>query len=338
MRRRSPASAFPALPWLLALAACGSPDERARDVGKAGPDDPMARSAPPRVVLVTHGQSADPFWSVVATGARDAGEELGLRVEYQAPGTFNMIEMSQLIDAAVASRPAGMAISIPDGDALAPSIRAAFAAEIPILSLNSGLDVFRDLGLRAHVGQPEWDAGYAAGSRMAGSGVTRALCINHEVGNVALDDRCAGLADGLREGGASSLVLAVDLADPEDAQQRILGALGRDPDIDGILALGPAGAVPVLAALATRRASGEPVAVEAATFDLSLPVLEAIREGKMSFAIDQQPYLQGYLSVVLLHKAIQIGTLPDGVIRTGPAFVTDDNAAEVTRLVGQGVR
>lgn len=332
----------PALVWLLALAACGSPGEHGEhgeDVGATGRGDPTARAETPRIVLVTHGQSADPFWSVVATGARDAGAELGLRVEYQAPGTFNMVEMSQLIEAVVASRPAGLAISIPDGNALASSIRAASATGIPILSINSGARVFRDLGLRAHIGQPERDAGFAAGRRMAEAGVTRALCVNHEVGNIALDSRCAGLEDGLREAGGSVRVLAVDLADPEDAQQRIRGALARDPSIDGVLTLGPAGAVPALAALAMLRASGgRDATLELATFDLSLPVLEAIREGEMSFAIDQQPYLQGYLAVVLLHKAVQIGAVPDGVIRTGPAFVTRDNAAEVIRLVGRGVR
>jgi simple sugar transport system substrate-binding protein len=329
----------PALLWLLALAACGSPGEHGEDVGATDRGEPVARAETPRIVLVTHGQSADPFWSVVATGARDAGAELGLRVEYQAPGTFNMVEMSQLIDAVVASRPAGLAISIPDGDALAPSIRAASATGIPIISINSGARVFRDLGLRAHIGQPERDAGFAAGRRMAEAGVTRALCVNHEVGNIALDSRCAGLEDGLRQSGGSVRVLAVDLADPEDAQQRIRGALAREPGIDGVLTLGPAGAVPALAALAMLRASGaRDATLELATFDLSLPVLEAIREGEMSFAIDQQPYLQGYLAVVLLHKAIQIGAVPDGVIRTGPAFVTGDNAADVIRLVGRGVR
>ncbi len=339
MMRRPPASAWLPWPWLLALAACGASGERAGDGAPESGADAVEPAETPRIVLVTHGQSADPFWSVVATGARDAGAELGLRVEYQAPGTFNMVEMSQLIDAVVASRPAGLAISIPDGDALAPSIRAAAAAEIPTLSINSGAEVFRDLGLRAHVGQPERDAGYAAGRRMGAAGVVRALCVNHEVGNVAQDDRCAGLEDGLREAGGSMLVLAVDLADPEDAQQRIRGALARDPGIDGLLTLGPAGAVPALAALAVMRASGGlDTTLELATFDLSLPVLEAIRDGKMSFAIDQQPYLQGYLAVVLLHKAIQIGAFPDGVIRTGPAFVTADNAAEVIRLVGRGVR
>lgn len=316
---------------LLAAVACAVPDGGEDRATEAGAD----RASTARIVMVTHGQSADPFWSVVAKGAQDAGKELRVRVEYQAPGTFDMVEMSQFIDAAVASRPDGLAISIPDAEALHTSILAAVDARIPVVSLNSGAADFRALGIRSHVGQPERDAGYAAGRRFSADGARRVLCVNHEVGNVALDARCSGLEEGVSEAGGSAVVLAVSLSDPEDAQQRILGALGRDPTIDAVLALGPAGAIPALAALTS---GVVPRDVRLGTFDLSGPVLEAIRDGNVSFAIDQQPYLQGYLAVVLLHKLAEIDAAPDGVIRTGPAFVSLENVEEVLRLVRLGVR
>ena len=298
------------------------------------PPGPAPRE-PSRIVMVTHGQAADPFWSIVARGARDAGSSLGVRVEYQAPTTFNMVEMSQLIDAAAASRPEGLAVSIPDGDALGAAIESAAAAGVALVSLNSGDGVFGELGVRTHIGQPEREAGLAAGRRLAEHGATRVLCANHEVGNVALDARCEGLAEGLRPAGGSTHVLAVDLADPEDAQQRIAAAIARDRAIDGILALGPAGAIPALAAAG---ASGRPESIKLATFDLSTAVLEAIRDGRMAFAIDQQPYLQGYLAIMLLDLRIRVGGAPEGVIRTGPSFVTAENVGDVTRLVEQGLR
>ncbi len=315
---------------LFLMTGCLEPGGR-RDATPQG-SDPTELT---RIVLVTHGQSADPFWSVVARGAREAGSKLGVRVEYQAPGTFNMVEMSQLVDAVVASRPAGLAISIPDGDALAGSVRSAVSAGIPVLSINSGDGVYGTLGLRTHVGQPEREAGIAAGLRLAEAGVTRALCVNHEVGNVALDARCDGLEEGLRQTGGTTTVLAVDLADPEDAQQRIAGAIARDPAVDGILALGPTGAIPALGALV---ASGRADSIQLGTFDLSTSVLEAIQDGRMAFAIDQRPYLQGYLAVVLLEMSMRLGGAPEGVIRTGPSFVTAENAADVSHLVQQGLR
>jgi simple sugar transport system substrate-binding protein len=311
----------------LVLAACG---ERANA-------DPRAERDAIRIVFITHGQSADPFWSVVANGARDAARDLGVRVQYQAPATFDMIAMSNLIRSTLAARPAGLVVSIPDPDALGAAIRAAVAAGVPVISINSGADSYRTLGALAHVGQTEYEAGLAGGERLADAGVRRALCINHEVGNVAQDQRCRGMIDALARAGGTARVLAVNLADPDDTQQRVAGALRADPAIDGLLALGPSGADPTLAAL---RGTGRGGGVAFGTFDLTPRVLAAIRDGEMLFAIDQQQYLQGYLPVVLLVKYLETRALPGGgdIIRTGPGIVTPEDAAAVIDLAARGIR
>ena len=164
-----------------------------------------------RIVVVSHGQASDPFWSVVKNGVDQAATDMGVTVEYQAPQTFDMVAMSQLIDAAIASEPDGLVVSIPDADALGDSIRDAVGAGIPVISMNSGSDVAKELGILTHVGQTEYEAGLSGGQRMGAAGVTNALCINQEVGNVALDLRCQGFADGLAESGGTSEVIAVDL-------------------------------------------------------------------------------------------------------------------------------
>jgi simple sugar transport system substrate-binding protein len=297
---------------------------------------PQADRADIRIVVVSHGQASDPFWSVVANGVNAAAADMGVTVEYQAPQTFDMVAMSQLIDAAVASDPNGLVVSIPDADALGDSIRAAVEAGIPVVSMNSGSDVAKELGILTHVGQTEYEAGFGGGERMAAAGVTQALCINQEVGNVALDLRCQGFADALAEAGGSVEVLAVDLADPIDAQQRVLAALTANPDIDGILALGPTGSAPTLAALEEEGLIGE---IPLATFDLSPEVLEAVRDGNMLFAIDQQQYLQGYLPIVFLTLLnTNLNTIANDVIMTGPGFVTQDTAAQVIELSAAGTR
>jgi simple sugar transport system substrate-binding protein len=287
--------------------------------------------------MVTHGQTSDPFWSVVANGAADAGRELGIRLEYQAPTSFDMVRMSQLIDAAVASRPSALAVSIPDPGAMARSIKAAVTAGIPALSLNAGDEAWERLGLLGHIGQTEYEAGRAAGERLAAHGAKRVICVNHEVGNTSLDTRCQGLSNGLAKRGAAMLVLGVSLADPEDATQRIKSALGRDPTVDGILTLGPGGAAPALVAL---RETGRLGRIAVGTFDLTPEVLAAVRDGPLLFAIDQQPYLQGYLAVVLLAKYLETRAIPGGgqIIRTGPSFVTKETAADVIALARRGIR
>ena len=300
------------------------------------PGSPRARDTV-RIVMVTHGQTSDPFWSIVANGADDAARELGVRLEYQAPTSFDMVRQSQLIDAAVASRPSAIAVSVPDQDALGPSIKAAVAAGIPALSINSGDDAWQRLGLLGHIGQTEYEAGRAAGERLVAGGAKRVLCVNHEVGNISLDTRCRGLGDGLAKGGATMQVLAVSLADPEDAAQRIKGALARDAALDGMLMLGPGGAVPALTAL---KETGRLGRTAVGTFDLTPEVLAAVRDGQLLFAIDQQPYLQGYLAIVLLTKYLETKAMPGGgqIIRTGPSVVTKENAADVIALAQRGIR
>lgn len=289
-----------------------------------------------RFVVVTHGQASDSFWSVVQNGVQQAARDMGVKVEYQAPTSFDMVAMGQLIDAAVASKPDGLAVSIPDADALRKPIQNAIQAGIPVVSLNSGAEVAKELGILVHVGQTEYEAGYGAGERMAKSGVKKALCVNHEVGNASQDLRCKGFTEAMQKAGATVQVLAVELADPTESAQRISAAVTADAAIDGILALGPLGAGPALKALTDDKKEGK---VKLATFDLSPEVLEAIRDGKMLFAVDQQQYLQGYLPIVILtlYKT-NLNTPGNDVLRTGPGFVDQSNAARVIELAKKGTR
>jgi simple sugar transport system substrate-binding protein len=284
-----------------------------------------------RFVVVTHGQASDPFWSVVKNGIDQAAQDLGVTAEYRAPDTYNMIQMAQLIDAAVASQPDGLVVSIPDAEALGDSIRNAVASGIPVVSMNSGSDVREELGVAVHVGQTEYEAGLGGGKKMKEAGVTKAICINQEVGNVALDLRCEGFSDGL-EGPVE--VLAVSM-DPTEIGNAVKAYLSGNPDTNGVLALGPAAAEPTLTALQESEMLDK---VKFGTFDLSPTVLEAIDQGKMMFAIDQQQYLQGYLPIQFLKLYNLYGLMPAGTVMTGPGFVTQENAAQVIDLSAKGIR
>jgi simple sugar transport system substrate-binding protein len=284
-----------------------------------------------KIAVVTHGQAADPFWSVVKNGIDAAAKDMGVQVTYQAPQTFDMNAMKQLIQQAANTKPDGMIVSIPDATALGPQIKATIAAGIPVISINSGDDAYKALGVIAHVGQPELVAGTGAGERMGQEGVKNAICVNQEVGNASLDARCKGFADGLAKSGGKSKVLSVDLNNPTDAAQKIKQA--AQGGVDGVLTLGPTGAAPALKALDTSK-------VKLATFDLSPDVLQALLDGKIQFAIDQQQWYQGYLGVVFMTKYLQYGVIPGGgaPVLTGPSFVTKDNAQQVIDLSKQGIR
>jgi simple sugar transport system substrate-binding protein len=150
----------------------------------------------PKIIVVTHGQASDPFWLVVRNGVETAAKETGSDVECQATGQFDLPAMSKLVDAAVASKPDGLVVSIPDAVFLSKSIQAAVAARIPVISINSGLDVSKKLGCLMHIGQEEESAGREAVQRLKALGVKQAVILNQEIGNVALDQRTKGFRDG----------------------------------------------------------------------------------------------------------------------------------------------
>ncbi|ETA49527.1 sugar ABC transporter substrate-binding protein [Ponticoccus alexandrii] len=283
------------------------------------------------IIVVAHGQANDPFWSVVKNGVQKAGEDTGANVEFRSPETFDMVQMSQLIDAAVNQEPDGLVVSIPDGDALGPSIERAVAAGIPVISMNSGSDVAADLGVLLHVGQSEYDAGVAAGQKLAEMGGTKGICVNQEVGNVALDLRCEGFTEGFGQ----EVTVIPTQNDPTEVESKVRAALESDPDVDTVLGLG-ASLVGEPAVAAVKALGRDDVLI--ASFDLSAGFLQAVADGDAAFAIDQKQFLQGYLPVAFLALNAEYGLMPGGNVPSGPNLVTQDSAAQVIDLSAQGIR
>jgi simple sugar transport system substrate-binding protein len=283
-----------------------------------------------RIAVVTHGPASSKFWAIIRNGVDSAARRLDVLVDYRSPDVYSLEKMSTLIDQAVATKPDGLVVSIPERG-LAPAIRRAVRAGIPVVSINSGSDLFQSLGVLAHVGQLEDRAGLEAGRRLAEAGVRRALCINQQVGNTGLDARCAGLARAMREAGGTSRVLPIVDDDP-GTPRRIARAVEAD-DAQGVLATNSLGG---LAAAEGLSGSG----VKIGTFDLGPDVLKAVQAGRITFAVDQQAYLQGYLPIEMLALRARYGILPaqHDVIATGPNFVTRSNAEQALELSERSIR
>ncbi|WP_234391160.1 MULTISPECIES: sugar ABC transporter substrate-binding protein [Nocardia] len=316
------------LPWLAAatvLAACSGPGA---DV-PAPTNSPVAAGKLNSVAVVTHGSPGDAFWNVVKNGAEAAGKDLGVRVEYNSAGDPG--QQAKLIDNAVAQGVDGLVVSMANPDALRPSIEKAVTAGIPVVTINSGENESVKYGAIGHVGQSESLAGQAAGKRLADAKKTKLLCVIHEAGNIGATQRC----DGATKAFGNGTTLQVDINNPTDAQSRIKGALEADKTIDAVLTLNSQ-----VAARAVDGVKESQSGATVATFDLNTDVVEAIRAGKLLFAVDQQQYEQGYLPVVLLQAyRTNLNTVGGGApVQTGPAFVDKDNVDAVAALVAQGTR
>lgn len=288
-----------------------------------------------RVVFVTHGQANDVYWTVVKNGMQAAGEQLGVKVEYQAPETFDVVRMARMIEAATATQPDGLVISIPDADALKAPVEAAKAAGIPVVVIDTGEEQVDAWKLDLFVGGgSEYDNGVRAGKLMAEAGVKEGICVNHEVGNVSLDKRCQGFNDGLAESGGKASVVAATM-DPTDVTRRVEAFLTANPGVTGVLTLGPTVAAPLLKMFEER---GTTANYKIGTFDLSPEILDAVDTGKAMFAIDNQQFMMGYLPVVFLANKAMYKTFPSAAVRTGPSFIMQKDAAAVRDLSKSGIR
>jgi simple sugar transport system substrate-binding protein len=280
-----------------------------------------------RFVFVQHALCAwDSYWCEVEDGIRRAAEDLQVDATILGPDQFDLDQVAALIDQAVESQPDGLAVTIPDLDRLREPIQRALDAGVPIVAYNSGAGPTADhLDYLTYLGSDESQGGYLSAIRLADAGGTKGVCINHQVGHAGLDARCEGFLSAVDIYDLPAEILSIG-ADPVEAQASIADYYAANPDTDFFLTLGPSGASPFYAFLEAQGIA--PGTVKHGTFDLSEEIAAHIKDGTTLFAIDQQPFLQGYGAVQTLMLRVRYGIEPVlDVTPTGPNFV-DTNSID----------
>ncbi|GAA2761048.1 substrate-binding domain-containing protein [Streptomyces paradoxus] len=296
-----------------------------------GPDAGGGTGGGMKVTLVTHGGKGDAFWDLVRRGAEAAAAKDGIDLTYA--GDADPAAQADLVRDAVRDGADGIAVTLAKPAAMRGPVAQAKAAGIPVVGLNSGIDAWRPAGLLEYFGQDESVAGRAVGDKLDDLKAKHALCVVHERGNVALEARCAGVRMAF---GGDTDNLYVDGTDPDAVTATIASRLRQDSSIDEVVTNGAQFA---LSAVEAVRQSGSRAKV--ATFDLNKDLVEAVKDGEVQFAVDQQPYLQGYLAVDALWLYRTNGNVSGGgtaPVLTGPAFVTRSNVSAVARFAAAGTR
>lgn len=283
-----------------------------------------------RYVLISHAPDSDSWWNTIKNAIKLAAEQMDVTVEYRNPPTGDLADMARIVEQASATNPDGIIVSIADFDVLSGPIGSAVDKGIPVITINSGTqEQSLALGALMHVGQPEYDAGHGAGLKAKAAGASSFLCVNHYITNPASVERCQGFADALGVDLGKQMIDSGQ--DPAEIQNKVQAFLSANPDTGAVLTLGPTSAHPTLRALEEMGLSGE---MFFGTFDLSSEIAEGIKAGVIAFAIDQQPFLQGYLPVVILTNFTRYGVVPGNSINSGPGFVTKSNLALVEKYAG----
>jgi simple sugar transport system substrate-binding protein len=312
---------------VMALAACSRGAHEAEPITETTPKTGAARTT---VALVTHQAPGDTFWDLVRRGAETAASNHDIELRYSHDP--DPAGQAGLVRAAIDDKVAGIAVTLAVPDAMASAVQTATAANIPVVALNSGIAAWKAMGVLEFFGQDEMIAGQAAGQRFTHERARNVLCVIHEPGNVGLKARCEGVGKGFV---GQTQTLYVNGIDRLTMKRAVVNRLHQDFSIDRILTLG----APV--ALAALEAVGEANSyAEVATFDTNPAVIDAIKNGLVEWAVDQQPFLQGYLAVdslwlYLTNRNVIGGGLPT---LTGPAFVDESNIESVADRAEAGTR
>ncbi len=284
-----------------------------------------------RYILVSHAPDSDSWWNTIKNGVALAGKQLDVEVEYRNPPTGDLADMARIIEQAAATNPNGIITTLADYDVLSGPIKSAVNQGINVIIMNSGTPAqAREVGALMYVGQPEYDAGLAAGMRAKGDGVKSFLCVNHYISSPASSERCNGFADGLGVALGNSMIDSGQ--DPAEIKNRVMAYLSKNPKTDAILTLGPTSADPSILAVKEMGLAGD---IYFGTFDLGSEIVKGLKDGTIRWGIDQQPFLQAYLPVVVLANYDRFGVLPGNNINSGPGFVTKDALQKVEEFAGE---
>ena len=290
-----------------------------------------ASAAGEKYILVSHAPDSDSWWNTIKNGIELAGNQMGVKVEYRNPPTGDLADMARIIEQATASNPNGIITTLADFDVLSGPIRNAVDQGINVIIMNSGSPKqAAELGALMYVGQPEYDAGLAAGQRAKRDGVGSFLCVNHYISSPSSTQRCQGFADGLGVDLGSQMIDSGQ--DPSEIKNKVLAYLSANKNTDAVLTLGPTSADPTIAALQENGMAGD---LYFGTFDLGTEIVKGIKSGIINWGIDQQPFLQAYLPVIVLTNYDRYGVLPGNNINSGPGFVTKDGLTLVEKYAGE---
>ncbi|GGK84866.1 sugar ABC transporter substrate-binding protein [Streptomyces flaveus] len=334
MRRhhRTAALAATVLAGTLLAAGCSS-SSGGKESEEGGAEAAAGKASTPKmtVAMITHAAPGDTFWDLIRKGAQAAADKDNVKLVYSS--SPNAADQANLVQNAIDQKVDGIALTAAKPDAMKDVVAKAKTAGIPVVGFNSGLDDWKELGMLEYFGQDENIAGQAFGERLNEIGAKNAVCVVQEQGHVALEARCAGLKKAF-EGKTENLY--VNGADMPSVKSTITAKLKQDSSIDEVVTLGAPFALTAVSSVADAGSKAK-----VATFDLNKDLVNAVKEGNVQFAVDQQPYLQGYLAVDGLWLYKNNGNFSGGgaePVLTGPAFVTEENVDAIAKFAEKGTR
>ena len=315
---------------LFAAAACSSTGGKQEEAPAAGGNAGKANTPEMTVQMVTHAAPGDTFWDIIRKGAEAAAAKDNVKFQYASDPDSG--KQATLIQNAIDAKVDAIAVTIPDPPAIGPAVKKAIDAGIPVVAFNAGIGDYQKYNVLSYFGSDESLAGETAGKRASDDGYKNLLCVIQFQGQVQLEARCDGVKKTFT---GNWQKIYVNGADRPSEQSTIAAKLKQDPSIDFVLTLGAPIALNAIDAIKDTSSKAK-----VGTFDFNPQIPPKIESGQLQWAIDQQPYLQGYLAVDSLWLYKNNGNVLGGgqPTLTGPFVVDKNNIDVISKFAEAGTR
>jgi simple sugar transport system substrate-binding protein len=330
--RRASGIALIALLTLVVAACSSTGGKKAAEQGQPGASAGHANTPRYTFAMITHAAPGDTFWDIIRKGAQAAAAKDNINFKYS--NDDDATKQATLIQDAINSKVDGIAVTDPNPQAICPTIKKAVQAGIPVVMFNAGVANWQECGGMEFFGQDETISGVAAGKRLAAAGAKHVLCVLQAQGQVQLEARCTGVKQGLGSEGQMTK-LYVNGTDNSAVLTTIKAKLAQDKSIDAVITLGAP-----IALIAIQAIQGASSSAKLYTFDTNAAEIAKIKSGAVQWAVDQQPYVQGYESIDSLWLYLTNGDILGGgqTVLTGPAFIDASNVGKVAQYAAAGNR
>ncbi|MCW1300600.1 MAG: sugar ABC transporter substrate-binding protein [Candidatus Parvarchaeota archaeon] len=289
------------------------------------------------IYFVSHGGPSDPFWVTVIKGVNEAASQFGVKVTYLAPTVYSLNTFLNDLDNAISAKPDGLIVTMIDATAETAPLDRAIAEGIPVIAVNvpDPRPAPKAVPYLLYIGDSEYLAGQtAARYALSQFKIVRAVVASHEITNEGLLMRTAGIEDILGQYHIPCAVLNIT-TNPITAESVLEAYLKSHPDTNMIFTLGPLGTSPAVQVVKNMGLENK---VKIGGFDLTDQLLNWVKDGTILYTIDQQQYLQGYLSVEFMYFYLKHDLIPVGSVLTGPFVITKANVDKVEQSVKDGFR
>ena len=284
-----------------------------------------------RIAILAH-FSHVPAWVPVQKGIDDAAKSLGIKVEVSGPSDFSVAKQVTMFQGKIAAGVDAIGSTMPDPQAFNNVTGEALKRGIPVMSVNADAP---NSGRLAYVGQSNLMAGYKVGQHLTTLKQGGKVMIGiHSLGAKNLQDRIDGIKKALDEAGNFETKVVEVTTNLVRAQGLVESWYQANKDAVAMLGVEEVSGIAIKKTI-ERNKLGDKVA--GASFDLVKDVVDGIKDGTMAYTVDQQLYMQGYMTVQQLYLKVRYDISPSD-IDTGATIIDKQNIESALFLAENSYR